>query len=204
MTTTTGRRTTGRTARAVPRERLTADERRTEIVDRAVTAFAVGGFHGTSTESIARMAGVTQPYLFRLFGTKRELFISAVHAAFERMRTGFERAAREAGGREAGPEAVLRSMADAYDVFLRDRTLLLFQLQAYAACDDAEVRAAVRDGFGAIVETVREGSGAPDRVVRDWLAMGMLWNVAVAMDLPHLKTWWASLCLDDGGAMSEA
>jgi AcrR family transcriptional regulator len=204
MSTTTGRRTTSPTTRTMPRERLSADERRLEIVDKAVIAFAVGGLHGTSTEAIARMAGVTQPYLFRLFGTKRELFISAVRAAFDRMRTGFERAAEEAGGREAGAEAVLRAMGDAYDVFLRDRTLLLLQLQAYAACDDAEVRAAVRDGFGAIVETVQDRSGAPDRVIRDWLAMGMLWNVAVAMDLPHLKTWWASLCMDDEGAMDHS
>ena len=175
-----------------------------EIVDKAITAFAVGGLHGTSTETIARMAGITQPYLFRLFGTKRELFIAAVRADFERMQTGFERAAEEAGGREAGPEAVLHAMAHAYDDFLRDRTLLLLQLQAYAACDDVEVRAAVREGFGRIVEMVRSRSGAPDAVIRDWMAIGMLWNVAVAMDLPHLKTWWASLCLNDGGAMDHA
>ncbi len=181
-----------------PRERMSADERRAEIVDKAVTAFAVGGLHGTSTESIARMAGVTQPYLFRLFGTKRDLFIAAVDAAFERTRLSFERAADAVGGPAAGPEAVLPAMGNAYDGLLRDRTLLLLQLQAYAACDDADVQRAVRDGFGAIVATVKERSGAPDRVIRDWLAIGMLWNVAVAMDLPHLKAWWASLCLEGG------
>lgn len=184
-------------------ERLTADERRLEIIDRAVAAFAVGGLHGTSTESIARMAGITQPYLFRLFGTKRDLFIAALRAGFERMRLTFERAAAAAGGPAAGPEAVLMAMGHAYDGLLRDRTLLLLQLQSYAACDDAEIRAAVREGFGSIVETVRASSGASDAAIHDWLAVGMLWNVAVAMDLPHLKTWWSSLCLDDEVTMSE-
>ena len=201
--TTTARSPQSASERRAPRERRTADERRAEIVDKAVNAFAVGGLHGTSTEAIAKLSGVTQPYLFRLFGTKRELFIAAVTSAFDRMRVGFERAADEVGP-NAGPETVLRAMGDAYGAYLRDRTLLLIQLQAYAACDDAEVRAAVRDGFGAIVETVRARSAAPDAVIRDWLAIGMLWNVAVAMDLPHLKTWWASLCLDDGGAMGRA
>ncbi len=172
-------------------------------MDKAVTAFAVGGLHGTSTEAIARMAGVTQPYLFRLFGTKRDLFIAAVRTAFDRTRTTFERAADAAGGPAAGPEAVLRAMGDAYHGLLRDRTLLLMQLQAYAACDDVEVRGAVREGFAAIVETVKDRSGAPDVVIRDWLSIGMLWNVSVAMDLPHLTAWWASLCLDGGGAIGE-
>lgn len=184
-------------------ERLTADERRAEIVDRAVVAFAVGGLHGTSTEAIARMSGVTQPYLFRLFGTKRDLFIAAVRSAFERTRLRFERAGIAAGGPEAGPEVVLRAMGDAYGRLLDDRTLLLMQLQSYAACDDTAVRAAVRDGFGALIETVRSLSGAPDPVIHDWLAQGMLMNVAVAMDLRHLDTAWSVLCLEAGAAMPE-
>lgn len=184
-------------------ERLTADERRAEIIDRAVAAFAVGGLHGTSTEEIARRAGVTQPYLFRLFGTKRDLFIAAVRSAFERTRLRFERAGSEAGGPAAGPDVVLPAMGAAYGRLLDDRTLLLMQLQSYAACNDLLVRAAVRDGFGAIVDTVRAQSGASDQVINDWLAQGMLWNVAVAMDLPQLDTWWAKLCLAKGAPMAE-
>ena len=38
--------------------------------------FAIGGYNGTSTEAIAREAGISQPYLFRLFRTKKELFIA--------------------------------------------------------------------------------------------------------------------------------
>src|SRR3954466_7495653 len=65
--------------------RLTADERRAEIIEAAVKAFAQGGLDGTSTDDIARIAGVSQPYLFRLFGTKRELFLAAVGRCFDRI-----------------------------------------------------------------------------------------------------------------------
>jgi len=176
-------------------ERHTADERRTEIVAAAVTAFAVGGFHGTSVESIAHAVGLTQPYVFRLFGTKRDLFIEVVRSGFERTRQAMETAGERVGGPAAGPEAVLTAMGAAYWGLLEDRTLLLLQLQAYVACDDGEVREAVRLGFESIVETVRRQSGAPDEALRPWLAQGMLWNVAVAMDLSDQTASWANLCL---------
>jgi AcrR family transcriptional regulator len=182
-------------ARAHAGERHTAEERRTEIVAAAVTAFAVGGLHGTSVESIARAVGVTQPYVFRLFGTKHDLFIEAVRAGFERTRQAMETAGERAGGPAAGPWAALEAMGAAYWKLLQDRTLLLMQLQAYVACDDREIRAAVRLGFESIVETVRRLSGAPDDVLRPWLAQGMLWNTAVAMDLSRETAPWANLCL---------
>jgi len=176
-------------------ERHTADERRAEIIDAAIVAFAAGGIHGTSTESIAKAVGITQPYLFRLFGTKRDLFIAAVRAGFERTRLTFEEAGSAAGGPEAGPEAALIAMGAAYWRLLRDRTLLLMQLQSYAACDDREIRSAVREAFGRIVDTVRAQSGAPDEALRAWFAQGMLWNTAVAMDLGREDAPWASVCL---------
>src|SRR5215211_6519507 len=77
------------------RQRLTADERRTDIVAAAVRSFASGGLAGTSTEDIARLAGVSQPYLFRLFGTKRDLFLAAVGGPFDRIVDTFDAAARD-------------------------------------------------------------------------------------------------------------
>src|SRR3954453_22159104 len=77
-----------------PSHRLSADERRADVVEAAVKAFAAGGLHGPSTEDVARLAGVSQPYLFRLFGTKKDLFLAAVDRAFERIQSAFEEAAR--------------------------------------------------------------------------------------------------------------
>lgn len=176
-------------------ERHTADERRTEIVAAAIPAFAVGGLHGTSTDTIAQAVGVTGPYLFRLFGTKRDLFVAAVQACFERTRVILGEAGERAGGPAAGPRVTLEAMGEAYWRLLEDRTPLLLQLQAYAACGDPVVRAAVRDGFAAIIQTVRRQSDAPDDLLRIWFAQGMLWNTAVAMDLRREDAPWASLCL---------
>src|SRR3954466_7120416 len=78
---------------AVHVPRLSADEARAGVIESAVRAFASGGLHGTSTEEIARLAGVSQPYLFRLFGTKRDLFLAAVERAFARIEAAFEDAA---------------------------------------------------------------------------------------------------------------
>ena len=49
--------------------RMTADERRDAIVAAGVEEFAAGGLVGASTEAIAKRAGVSQPYVFQLFGT---------------------------------------------------------------------------------------------------------------------------------------
>ena len=64
--------------------RMTADERREAILEAARGEFASTGFHGTSTETIAERAGISQPYLFRLFGTKKELFIASVRRVLPR------------------------------------------------------------------------------------------------------------------------
>jgi AcrR family transcriptional regulator len=181
--------------------RLTADERRTEIVEAAVKAFASGGLSGTSTEEIARLAGVSQPYLFRLFGTKRDLFIAAVGRAFERIRTTFEDAAREpyleAEAAAKGGDPVLTSIGHAYGELLRDRSLLRIQLHAFAACDDPEVREFVRHQFADLVARVGELSDTSPLELRTFFAEGMLINVAAAMELKDADVVWQSIC--EGG-----
>ena len=94
-------------------------------------------------------AGISQPYLFRLFPTKKALFLALVERCFRRVEDAFAAAAGDLAGEEA-----LTAMADAYHRLLEDRTLLLLQMQIYAACGDPEIRdadpgrlqAAVGDG----------------------------------------------------------
>ena len=115
-------------------------------------------------------------------------------------RPAFRIAAAEAGG-EADPEAILMAMGLAYYRLLEDRTLLLMQMQAYAACDDPEVREVVREEFLRLVRFVQSASGAPDTAVREWLAQGMLMNVSAAMDLSDVDADWARMCLGDMTSM---
>src|SRR3954452_11045692 len=147
------------TAASPTSQRQTADERRDAIVVAALREFAKGGYSGTSTESIARAVALSHPYLFQLFGTKRELFLAVVRHGFQRTRLVFHEAATRR------PEddqvcSVLELMGAAYMRLLSDRDLLRVQLQAYAACGDDDVREVVREEFAALYASVKRDSGA--------------------------------------------
>ncbi|HET7829010.1 MAG TPA: TetR/AcrR family transcriptional regulator [Candidatus Limnocylindrales bacterium] len=175
--------------------RLTADERRTDVVEVAVRAFASSGLHGTSTEDIARLAGVSQPYLFRLFGTKRDLFIAALDRMFGRLRAEFEDAAEHPLvdlPYEYNP--VLAAIGKRYGRLLEDQSLLRLQLHGFAACDDPEIRAFVSNGFSELISLVSERSGVPGTELRTFFAEGMLMNVAAAMQLDDSELAWGQIC----------
>jgi AcrR family transcriptional regulator len=176
-------------AAATPRK--TADERREEIVLAAMEEFAEHGLDGTSTDTIARKAGISQPYLFRLFGTKKELYLESVRRC---LRETLELFQESSAGLEG--EAALKAIGSAYMGLLRDRTRLRAQMQAYADCDDDEVRVVVREGFGELVKHVERVSGADAKRIRDFFAFGMLLNVFAAMDLLDRPGPWAKRLLD--------
>ena len=181
---------TGHRDRATGRgPRMPAEQRRELVLGEAMAAFAARGYAGTSTEEVARRAGISQPYLFRLFPTKKALFLALVERCFRRVRDEFAAAAGELTGEEA-----MTAMADAYEVLLDDRILLLLQMQAYAACDDPEIRDATRTGFRKLWEQVERITGLPYQTVVDFFAVGMLMNVAAAMNLPEVDGRWTSWC----------
>jgi AcrR family transcriptional regulator len=174
---------------AASAKRLSADERRAAVLEAATSEFAVAGLHGTSTEAIAQRAGISHPYVFRLFGTKRDLFLAVVDRCFGRTLATFETAAAEARTREPGH--VLRAMGKAYLDLLADREMLLVQLHAYAACADPDVEAVVRRGYGEIYKLVQRTSGADADSIRRFFATGMLLNVIAAMNLGSAPEPWA-------------
>ena len=168
---------------------MSADERRESVLEAALIEFAARGLDGTSTEDVARRAGISQPYLFRLFPTKKALFLALVERCFQRIAEAFTAAAADRVGEEA-----LEAMGEAYEQLLDNRTLLLLQMHAYAACDDPDIRTATRAGFRALWMLVERLTGLPfDRVIQ-FFAMGMLINVAAAMDLPAVDERWTSWC----------
>jgi AcrR family transcriptional regulator len=170
--------------------RQTADERRDAIVVAALHAFAEGGYAGTSTETIARAVGVSQPYLFQLFGTKRELFLAAVRHGFQRTRRVFHEAARR-GPHDDQDCTVLELMGTAYMRLLSDTDLLRVQLQAYAACGDDDVRQVVREEFTELYLAVKRDSGASNEEIHHFFAEGMLLNVAAALELGGTPETWS-------------
>jgi AcrR family transcriptional regulator len=167
-------------------ERKSAEQRRDEILDAAMIEFAQRGLEGASTEDIAKRAGISQPYVFRLFGTKKELFKATAARCLRETLEIFQRAAEGKRGEEA-----LKAMGEAYRTLLEDRSRLRAQMQSYAACDDPEICAVVRAGYGDIVTYVERVSGADRATVSTWFAKGMLMNVIASMDLLNLDEPWA-------------
>src|SRR6267142_3016343 len=168
--------------------RLTATERKDDLLEAAFIEFAEHGYEGTSTEDIARRAGISQPYLFRLFGTKKELFKASVARCFRETLEMFQRAAEGERGEDA-----LKAMGEAYmDVLENDRARLRAQMQAYAACDDPEICEVVRNGYGDLVAYAQRVSGLPPEEVGRFFAAGMLLNVIASMGLQDLEEPWAA------------
>lgn len=162
------------------RTRKSAEERREEVLSVAIEQFAIGGYRGTSTEAIARDAGISQPYLFRLFRTKRELFL----ACHDRTREKLIGVFRAAAARAAAPEERLHEMGRAYvEELLPDRHAILMQMQAYVASADPEIQAHVRRAYGETVAEVTALSGAAPEEVWTFFSHGMLLNVTAALDL---------------------
>jgi len=168
--------------------RSTAAARKDDVLDAALIEFAERGLEGTSTEDIARRAGISQPYLFRLFGTKKELFKAVVSRCFRQTLELFQRAAEGKRG-----QAALKAMGDAYvNELLPVRTRLRAQMQAYAACEDDEIREVVRNGYGDLVAYAERVSGLPPEAVGRFFATGMLLNVIASMGLQNLEEPWAA------------
>src|SRR4051794_17892086 len=148
--------------------RMTAGERRADVLRTAVAEFARTGFQGTSTEDVARAAGISQPYLFKMWPTKKALFIALVEHGFARVRQAFVDAVGEATGEDA-----LARMGERYGELLRDRDQLLLQIQAYAACEDNEIGEVTRREFGRLWREVARLSGVDEDRLQAFFAMGM-------------------------------
>lgn len=171
--------------------RLSAEERREAIVAAAMGEFAAHGLAGASVDTIARRAGVSGPYVYQLFGTKKDLFLAVVRRAFARTQLAFEDAIRRMeAGEILGCDTALGAMGVAYGRLLADRTLLLVQLQAYAACSDPDVQAVVREEFGRLHRFVRRASGASPEDLHHFFAEGMLMNIGAAVQAPGEPLDW--------------
>jgi AcrR family transcriptional regulator len=178
--------TTNLTLMTPAQTRMDPDERRDQVIAAALVEFAEGGLAGTSTEAIAVRAGISQPYLFKMFGTKRDLFIEAAKRCFDNVSQTFANAAQGLAGEEA-----LHAMGAAYRSLIADRQNLMGQLQVYAACNDARVRECARDGFRGLYQLVEQISGAPAVELANFFAKGMLCNLSAALSLTEIVEPWA-------------
>jgi len=133
--------------------RQTAAERRVAVLSAAVTEFAKSGYSGTSTDAIAIRAGISQPYLFRLFGTKKDLFIATYDQVGTRIVKELSRAIEGLDREEA-----MQAMGMAYLHLMQDPEMLQVQMHGYAAATgdprsprlSKDLRSAVAHGQGQV------------------------------------------------------
>ncbi|MFJ5551078.1 TetR/AcrR family transcriptional regulator [Streptomyces sp. NPDC093225] len=175
--------------------RMSAEERRESVVRAAMSEFARGGYHGTSTEAIAKRVGVSQPYLFRLFPNKQAIFLAAAIRCTEEIRDLFASVSDGLSG-----EAAKEAMADAYSRLIAEEPeRLQMQMQvslavaAAEAAGDHEFGVRVRATWMDLYDTLRIPLGGDARVVADFLAHGMLINTLSAMGFPMSHRIWEGL-----------
>ena len=172
--------------------RKSATERRDEILEAALVEFAAHGLDGGSIDAVAKAVGISQPYVYRLFGTKKQLFIATIERCMRGTLEMFHTASAGLKGEDA-----LHAIGEAYvERVASDPTYLHSQMQAYAACDDPEIREVVRRGYGELVEYVERVSGMPADRVSHFFAKGMLLNVIASMDLLEADEGWAQRLIE--------
>jgi AcrR family transcriptional regulator len=182
------------TATSAPKRTLsTAEERREAVLEVGMSAFAERGFLGTPTTEVAKAAGISQAYLFRLFPTKTDLVLAVVQRSNERIQETFLKAAAQA--RAAGhdsPQEIMEAMGEAYGELLADRSMLMTQMHQHAAAASMpEVAAASRAWFAELYALVEVETGLEPEAIHQFFATGMLLNVMAAIGATDDHGPWA-------------
>lgn len=162
-------------------ERKSAEERREAVLRVAMAEFAARGLHGASTERVARQAGIAHSYVFKLFGTKKDLFLAATERVYDRILDLFREGVR------THPEAPIWGMGASFRELLERRDELLVVIHGFAAAGDPEIGKIVRDSYVQLYQYASEVSGADPARMRAFWSQGMLLIVAAAIDLPSLE-----------------
>jgi TetR/AcrR family transcriptional regulator len=168
--------------------RMKAADRRERILQAAAEVFGRRGYVGATTDQVARAAGISQPYVVRLFGTKEALFLAVLDNAKNELLAAFRSGVAEGRADGADTERLLGLLGDRYVELARDRGVHLALLQAFVQGADPVVGAAARAGYLEIWRMLREEAGLTVEEGRDFLGRGMLLSVLLAVDMPVLDS----------------
>ena len=158
----------------VASKRLSAGERRQAVLDTACGVFMRSSYRGATTAEIAREAGISEPILYRHFGSKRDLYLACLDEAWRSFREGAEQAIAD------DPERCLGAIADAYMAKRSRIRMVDLWIQSLAeASDDTVIAAAlrrqVREVHDFFAEIIRDGqrrgviNADRDPVAEAWL-----------------------------------
>lgn len=170
--------------------RQTADERRSAVLDAATHEFGLRGLHAGSTEAIAKAAGISQPYLFRLFGSKKDLYLAASRRCIDELYAVFAKAAEGRSGID-----VLHALGEAYTEIMKDRDRLMLMLKSWTSCDDPDIARVTRSAWRNLVDLAERASGEPPEVVSKFFAHGMLITIFMSLNLIEDPEPWSTRLL---------
>jgi TetR/AcrR family transcriptional regulator len=160
----------------VPATRMASDERRVLVLEAATAVFGQRGYAGTTTDQVATAAGVSQPYVVRIFGTKEKLFLAVLHRALETLMTAFRGALAENSDVPAHDR-----LGHAYADLLVDRGLLLSLMHGFVLGADPEIGKTARHGFLDVYNFLKIEAGMTPAEASDFLAHGMMLNTLIGI-----------------------
>jgi TetR/AcrR family transcriptional regulator len=164
-----------------PIARMKAEDRRELIIEHATAVFGDYGYYGATTDQIARAAGVSQPYVVRMFGTKEKLFIEVLQRALALLMQAF----REALVADDGQPLVTR-LGLSYIALLSHRGLLLSLMHAFVHGSDPVIGTTARAGFLEVYAFLRRDAGMSAEEAGQFLAGGMLANTMIGLRMTDL------------------
>jgi AcrR family transcriptional regulator len=166
---------------AEPATRMRAEDRRELILEAATAVFGERGYVGATTDAVAKAAGVSQPYVVRMFGTKEALFLEVLHRAVDKLLVAFRAALAE--GTAAGESGmdVGHRIGMAYADLLTDRGLLLSMMHAFILGSDPVIGKAARECFLDVYKFLRFEAGFSAEDADIFLAHGMMMNTMVGL-----------------------
>jgi AcrR family transcriptional regulator len=176
------------------RSRRTAEERRVEVIQAAIAEFSKLGLHGGSTETIAAQAGISQPYVLRLFKTKKALFLAAVEHVCQTITSSWktELARFERDHPESDVVQKLEAIGMAYFGLVQTVVELRLVLQAFASAEDEDIRQLTHRSLDEMFTWVQNATGADAMQARSFFATGMLLTIGAsirAIDAAPTQAW---------------
>ncbi len=158
--------------------RMAAADRRELVLAAAAGVFGERGYVGATTDAVAKAAGVSQPYVVRIFGTKAALFQAVLERSLDRLIAAFR---QEISENAANGEDLHACIGRTYIGLLADRGLLLSLMQAFMLGADPEIGPTARAGFMRVYRLLRDEAGFSPEEASQFLSGGMMINTLVGL-----------------------
>ena len=157
-------------------KRLSSEERRRQILVAALAVFGARGYEGATTDEVARAAGVSQPYVVRMFGTKAALFQQVLERSLDTLLAHFRDEIAHPSSDDLS-QCIGRRYVD----LLADRGLLLSLMQGFMLGADPEIGPVARAGFLKVYRLLRDEAGFSPEEATGFLQGGMMINTLVGL-----------------------